>query len=161
MMTEVIPIRIELATHELDHHQAFVELSRESAKEGMPGVEFDETAVLAFYKSNVPEDRRSRNAWLAKKGDEYIGYIFGYIDRYPHSWEPMAFMAYLYVAPAHRGTWTAIKLIKRFEEWARLAGVRYIYLGVARLQKDEAKHIRRLFPQLGYEWCGSNFVKGF
>lgn len=123
---------------------------------------------LAFHKPAVAgtceavigdPDRKFMNIWVAREDGNPIGYAVAYGSPYYFNFDMQAKLELVYVIPAKRGSWAMIKLVKAFEEWARLNGSVQLYVGVARLEKDEAKHIRKLFPRMGYEWCGSYYLK--
>ena len=154
-MTTIRELRSE------DQLEGLVELARmhheECAVEGMP---FErEPVLLNGMRVILDTERNFLNVWIAYKDDEPIGYCVGRCIPYFFNNEKHGWLDIWYVAPKHRKGWAAIKLIKSFEEWSRLNGVLQIFAGVARSDKDEAKHIRKLFPKLSYEWCGSYYVK--
>ncbi len=99
------------------------------------------------------------NAWIAYKGDQPIGYAIANASEFFFNDDMCAKLEILYVLPQFRGSWAAVRMVKTFEQWARLNRCVQLYVGVARLDVDEAKHIRKLFPRMKYNWCGSYYVK--
>ncbi len=105
-------------------------------------------------------ERNYTNLWLCyNKDGEAVGYGIGVRSDYFFNDDCSTKLELLYVAPAYRGTYAMLALVKVYEEWARLQGALQIYVGVARLDQDEAKKIRKLFPKLNYQWCGSYYLK--
>jgi GNAT superfamily N-acetyltransferase len=139
---------------------ALLHLGRMHVDECMPNVGFSGAAVNATSDMILRDsERKLSNIWIAWLDEKPIGYALAMCSSYYWNFEHVAKMDMWYVVPEARGTWAAIKLVKAFEEWARLNGSRELYVGIARTDADEAKHIRRLFPRLGYSWCGSNYLK--
>lgn len=60
----------------------------------------------------------------------------------------------LFVHPDHRGGLLAVKLIKTFVHWAKLAGAKQIRPGVI---SGNATAVR-LYEKLGFAKCGATFV---
>jgi GNAT superfamily N-acetyltransferase len=63
----------------------------------------------------------------------------------------------LYVAPEHRGSGLAVRLIKRFEELARAKGAKRIIAGSTTGINDEG--VRKLYERLGYRSRGTAVSK--
>lgn len=103
--------------------------------------------------------RELSNIWVVREDDNPIGYAVAYCAPFFYNYEKQSKLELWFVIPAKRGSWAAVRLIRAYEEWARLNGCVQIYVGVARTDKDEAKHIRKLFPKLKYDWCGSYYLK--
>lgn len=99
------------------------------------------------------------NIWIAWNGDVPIGYAVGNNSPFFYSTDTAASLNLLYVLPAYRKGWAAVRLVKAFEEWARLNGAVRMTVGVERTDKDEAKRIRAVFPKMGYDWAGSYYLK--
>lgn len=129
-------------------------------KECVPHLSFDPGAVTATCEWVLGDTiRKGSNIWVARQDGEPIGYAVAYCSPFYFNWDFVSKLELWYVIPAKRGSWAAIKLVKAFEEWGRLNGSVQLYVGVARTDKDEARHIRALFPKLKYEWCGSYYLK--
>lgn len=60
----------------------------------------------------------------------------------------------LFVTPDSRGGMAAVKMVKAFVQWARLAGAKQIRLGVT------TGHARAgaLYERMGFAKCGASFV---
>lgn len=137
-----------------------VALGEMHLRESAPQMVFNASAVVASLDMVLRDtERRLCNLWLAKQDGEPVGYAMACCAPFYFNFESVAKLDLLYIIPAMRGRWGAIKLVKAFEEWGRLNGSVQLYVGVARTDKDEARHIRRLFPKLGYEWVGSYYLK--
>jgi GNAT superfamily N-acetyltransferase len=129
-------------------------------KECASHLSFNAEAVVATCDVVLNDtERRGSNIWVAREDDEPIGYAVAYCSPFYFNFDFVSKLELWYVIPAKRGSWAAIKLVKAFEEWARLNGSVQLYVGVARTDKDEARHIRALFPKLKYAWCGSYYLK--
>jgi GNAT superfamily N-acetyltransferase len=60
----------------------------------------------------------------------------------------------LFIHPDHRGGMLAVRLIKSFVRWAKLAGAKQIRVGVT------TGHVNAggLYERLGFAWCGASYV---
>lgn len=153
-MIKVIEVRVN------DHIKDIENLALINRNECAPHIPFDPYAIWHTAQTVFKDDERKNiNAWMAYQDGEPIGYAVAYCSSFFFNFENIAKLELLYVIPAKRGTWAAIRLVKAFEEWGRLNGSLQLYVGVARTDKDEAKKIRKLFPRMGYEWCGSYYLK--
>jgi len=139
---------------------ALLILGRKHVDECKPNIGFQGAAINATSDMVIRDiERQLANIWIAWLDDKPVGYALAICSPYYWNFEHVAKMELWYVVPEARGTYAAVKLVKAFEEWARLNGSRELYVGIARTDADEAKHIRRLFPRLGYSWCGSSYLK--
>lgn len=138
----------------------FVHMGEMHLRECAPQLSFKADAVVATCDQVLRDaERQYINLWVAREDGEPIGYSLAYCSPFYFNHDFMSRLDMWYVIPAKRGTWAAIKLVKAFEEWGRLNGSVQLFVSVARTDKDEARHIRRLFPKLGYEWVGSYYLK--
>jgi hypothetical protein len=129
-------------------------------KECAAHLAFDAAAVEATFDGVLSDtERKTANIWVAREDNEPVGYAIAYCSPFYFNFDFVSKLELWYVIPAKRGSWAAIRLIKAFEEWGRLNGSVQLYVGVARTDKDEARHIRALFPKLRYDWCGSYYLK--
>lgn len=103
--------------------------------------------------------RVSSNVWIAWKDEQPVGYGFGYCTPFMFNTEISAVLHLFYVVKEWRHSWAAVKIVKHFEKWARSNNAVQLSLGVERLDEDQAKHIRSLFPKLKYRWAGSFYIK--
>lgn len=140
--------------------QDVIKLARLNRDELASHLPFEESAVLATCELCLKDVKRELfNIWIAYKEGEPIGYAVGGCATYYFNWEKMARLEILFVKKENRSGWTAVKLVKAFHAWTALAGAREAFVGVVSTDKDRAKHIRRLFPNLGFHWAGSYYVK--
>lgn len=95
---------------------------------------------------------------MYKKDDKYIGFMLAALCPYFFSSvECLASDLALFVLPEERGGFAAVRLIKSYEEWAKLKGATEIYLGQStgiHIEKTDA-----LYTRLGYTKLGSNMKK--
>jgi hypothetical protein len=125
-----------------------------------PHLTFQGAAVVATCDMVLRDtERQSANIWVAREDGEPIGYAVAYCSPFYFNFDCVAKLELWYVIPAKRKSWAAVKLVKAFEEWGRLNRSVQLYVGVARTEVDEARHIRKLFPKLRYQWCGSYYLK--
>lgn len=130
--------------------------------ECMPkAIPFDEEAVALSFQVILEDPSRSKsNAWLVYQDDEAIGFLLGSANRIVYCWDVAATLDNLYILPEKRGGLTALKLIREFEEWARVLGCVQIFLGVHR--EDDLAAMERtgkLFEKIGYSLAGHYYVK--
>lgn len=62
---------------------------------------------------------------------EVVGMLFGYVSEYYFGRDKIACDILWYVAPEHRGSTIGVRLLKEFEEWARLKGVKEVCIGIS------------------------------
>lgn len=159
-MSEPAKLPIKIKEVMLDDIANIALLAHANHQECAKHLPFYNEAIAQSYGELAGDDtRKSFNAWIAYKGEEPIGYAVATSGRFFFNFDSQSKLELLFVMPQHRGSWAAVRLTKAFEEWSRLNGCLQMYVGVARLDADEAKHIRKLFPKLGYNWCGSYYVK--
>jgi len=104
-------------------------------------------------------DRLFTNVFIAYKGDEPVGFLIGHAQPYAFSPAICAQQELWYVLPPHRGSPCAYKLIKLFEEWARLRGAIEIFTGVALQDSRPVEKITRMLNRLGYPQVGTYHKK--
>lgn len=85
---------------------------------------------------------------------EVIGGMLGVVTQSWFGRDMVANDLALFVAGDARGGMAAIKMMKAFVEWAKLAGAKQIRPGVT------TGHVRaeKLFERLGFARCGASFV---
>lgn len=154
MTTTVRELRSE------DQILGVVSLAKAHWEECAGDVPFLASSTIATCVDVVQDfERKGMNVWVLYKDEQPVGYAVGIMKEFFFNEDYSAQLEILHILPEHRGGWGAIKLVKCFEQWARAMGALQLYVGVARTDKDEAKHIRKLFPRLKYEWCGSYYLK--
>ncbi|MFM8899158.1 MAG: N-acetyltransferase family protein [Burkholderiales bacterium] len=85
---------------------------------------------------------------------EVIGGMAGMVTQSWFGSDSVANDLAIFIHPSHRGGVLAVRLMKAFIEWARLAGAKQIRPGVT------TGHARaeELFERLGFVRCGASFV---
>lgn len=86
---------------------------------------------------------------------EAVGMIAGSITPYFFSRGWVASDFVWYVKPEHRGSRTAIKLLKSFKSWATEKGASQLYMGVT--TNIAADRTGDLLQRLGFEHVGGNY----
>jgi GNAT superfamily N-acetyltransferase len=115
----------------------------------------------SFYRENDYDEEKLWALWdlhvadplqfcmkVAEKDGDVIGLFVGY--RYEHffGYDICSSDLLLYVTPEHRGSSTAVRLIKAYEQWARDSSVTEIQIGVSTGVREE--RTARLFEKLGF-----------
>ena len=85
---------------------------------------------------------------------EVIGGILGKVTQTWFGKDMVANELGLFIHPDHRGGMLAVKLIKTFVTWARMAGAKQIRPGV--ISGCEVAEL--LYERLGFRRCGATFV---
>jgi L-amino acid N-acyltransferase YncA len=88
------------------------------------------------------------------KNGEVIGGMAGMVTQSWFGSDMVANDLSLFIHPNHRGGMLAVRLIKAFVQWARLAGAKQIRPGVI---SGNATAVR-LYEKLGFAKCGATFV---
>jgi GNAT superfamily N-acetyltransferase len=84
--------------------------------------------------------------------DQAVGFFVGVVQQHWFGNDLAGYDLAMYLEPEHRGGMTAVRFIKRFEDWCRDQGVKTINLGSsAEIATDTA---RKLYTGLGYKECG-------
>lgn len=135
-------------------------LAREHARENAPHMEFNSHRVLDLVIS-VLEDitRKHLNVWIARIDGVPAGFVVGSCERGWCSYDYVAMLDTIYVRPEHRKSRLFLKLMREFEEWARLNGAVQITGNVTLFDEQDAEKVAALFPRIGYTITGRSFVK--
>lgn len=84
--------------------------------------------------------------------DRPVGFFVGVIQQHWFGRDLAGYDLAMYLEPEHRGGMTAVRFIKKFEDWCQEQGARTINLGSsAEITTDTA---RKLYTGLGYKECG-------
>ena len=86
-----------------------------------------------------------------------VGMMAGCITEHFFGYDLMACDLVCYVLPEHRGSTTAVRLIKKFEAWAFDHGAKVISLGVS--TEVNSERTLALYERLGYRKAGGILVK--
>ena len=118
--------------------------------------DFDKCFRLLAYVKEAPKEWCCFVAENAEK--ELIGVFIGYANSHPFGNDVIASDFILYLLPEHRGGTIAVRLIKKFEAWAKELGVKEIVLGVS--TEVNVERTSKLYERLGYAAKGHTFMKG-
>lgn len=88
----------------------------------------------------------------AVKDGKIVGFFCGYIGETFLNNQVNAYEQGLYVTPEHRGGSIAIRLIKHFEDWARLRGAHNVWISQSVGQKTDST--LKFFERLGFTCQG-------
>lgn len=91
-------------------------------------------------------------ALVDEKEGQIVGMMGGFVMEHLFGHDKVAADIGLYVVPQYRGTSTAPRLLRAFEDWAKENGARDIVLGISTEVTAEAT--RGLYMKLGYEQSG-------
>lgn len=94
---------------------------------------------------------------VAEHNDEIVGFLCGLISDHYFAAVKYATSMALYVAPAHRGSFAAPLLVRRFEREARARGAAEVMLAVTSGVHSAAT--TRFYDALGYGVLGAVTVK--
>lgn len=92
---------------------------------------------------------------VAEKEGEVIGVMIGDVLTPWYSTDSMGFDYCLYIYPEHRSGITAMRMIKKFEEWCIGMGATQIRPAIGTGVPNAA----RLYNALGYKSVGEQFLK--
>jgi GNAT superfamily N-acetyltransferase len=95
--------------------------------------------------------------YLAESNGKLIGFIAGMVQRYFFSLKERVTDMGFYVAPTHRGSSAAIRLIGELEDWSIKQGISDIYIG--QTTAVDIEKTQRFYSHLGYKTVGFNTVK--
>ena len=95
--------------------------------------------------------------FVSENDKECTGMIMGYVSTYIFSNQKYASDLLLYIDPEKRGGFSAVRLIKTFEKWAKSKGAKEMRLGSTVGVNKEL--IKRLYEKLKYEVTGHTFRK--
>ncbi len=97
-------------------------------------------------------------ALVAEDENKHVyGMFVGFIQHFFFSHRVYAGELLLYTDQNKRGTYAAIKILKKFERWARLKGACQIRPGIS--TNININRTRDLYVKLGYDVVGYNFLK--
>jgi GNAT superfamily N-acetyltransferase len=94
---------------------------------------------------------------VAERDDEIVGLMVGISGQNFFAETRYAADLALYVAPKHRGSTAAIRLVIEFTKWAQSLGCNELRCGVTTGINDEVAI--KLYKRFGFEYGGSLYVK--
>ena len=127
----------------------------ESEQEKIIGAFDAESMAALIYRMTAGEDGV---ILLCIQDGEYLGMLAGQIA--PNYIKPSVITAIelvWWVHPDKRGTSLSIKLIKKFEAWAKEKGATHI--SVCSLQSSEPEKVDKLYTKLNYAHQESVYIK--
>lgn len=143
----------ELLTTE--HVNDIVAMGKVFVAENGAHLNYDEEEVRATCDLVLNDmDREHFNIFLVYKDHEALGFIFASCGKYLFNKQRYAQQELLFVRPAYRHTRAFLKLIKSFEEWARLRSSVEIWMGSA-----HSKTLGNILPKIGYPEVGTYHKK--
>lgn len=104
--------------------------------------------------------RRTYNAFVAIKDNEYVGFLVGTCTPYFFNYSVSASQELLYVKPEYRSLTPLKKLLQVFANWAELNGALEIYTGVSVHELERADRVSNMFSYLGFKKIGYYHMKG-
>lgn len=137
------------------HVDDVVALGRVFMAEYCNHLEYDEGEVKAACRQVLTDDDREFfNIFLVYKDHEPLGFMYATCGKFLFSKQRYAQQELLFVRPAYRHTRAFLKLIKAFEEWARLRSSVEIWMGSA-----HSKTLSNILPRIGYPEVGTYHKK--
>jgi GNAT superfamily N-acetyltransferase len=133
-----------------------VELGREMHKLGIyADYDFDPAKLATWVKSFLvyPE----RTGFVYVRNDKIEGAILGYLDRHYFGNDAIAVQSGFFIRPEARGGMAAVRLIKRFHEWAEQFDVSCVVFSTSQSGKDD--RWLKFCENLGYNHVGYVFHK--
>lgn len=136
---------------------------RPATQDDVPQIMALVTEMVAGTAFSPPVEEKLRrlvaNSYteLALMGDELVAFMCGIVCETFINHDRQAYDRGLFVAPAHRGTRTAVRLIRNFEAWARQRGASAVWLGQS--VGHRVDDTLRFYQALGYECQGFNARK--
>lgn len=129
-----------------------LQMHAESAYSDMP---FDiETAAQSIYTNIIQGD--AGFGVIAYKDDKPVGMMAGALATQFFGPAVFAYDFVWYVVPEDRGSRTAIRMLKKFESWARSKGAKEIHLGVTTGVDPDKTH--GIYERMGYKHVGNNYT---
>lgn len=130
-----------------------MEMHEESAQRDVP---FDiEYAAQNTYLKVIQNPENAFGCMVFEE-DRPVAMIVGFLSTYEYAPVMYAYNAVWYVTPEKRGTPVAIKLLKKFEKWAKARGARDVLLGIA--SGVNTSRTGKAIKRLGYETVGNNYA---
>ena len=137
------------------HVSDIVALGKVFVAENGPHLDYDEEEVKKTCNLVLSDmDREYLNIFLVYRNDEPIGFIYASCGKYLFNKQRYAQQELIFIRPAYRHTRAFLKLIKAFEEWARLRSSVEIWMGSA-----HSKTFGNILPRTGYPVVGTYHKK--
>jgi GNAT superfamily N-acetyltransferase len=91
-------------------------------------------------------------AAVADRGGAPVGFLGGKLATYPFCNETLATDLGFFVAPEHRASTAAVRLLRAFRAWAKERGAREVSLGVS--SGVDVERIGALYERMGFRAMG-------
>lgn len=107
-------------------------------------------------------DRKNLNVWLVYKEGYTTAIGFAVAIASPNWYNDLITteLKVWYILPEYRGTRAFLKLLKAYEQWARLRSAHILYTGVASNLSDlQTERTSKLLEKLGYPLMGRLHAK--
>jgi len=127
-------------------------MHKESAYSDMP---FDMEMAAQNIFHNIIQSEYGFGL-VAYKDTNPIGLLCGALATHYFGPALYAYDFAWYVTPKQRGSSTAIRMLKKFEKWAKDRGALEVHLGVTTGVSPEKT--AKMFERMGYEFVGSNYT---
>jgi len=138
----------------------FLPMTRRHHKEGYPYLDYSEEKVNWVIDRILKDlDRDTYNIFLCFKDQELIGYAYCVLGEYSFNTQRYANLELIYVVPEYRGSRAFLKLLKAFEEWARLRGCIEFMAGVGLDDEERCEKISNTLVKVGYARFGFSHKK--
>lgn len=98
-----------------------------------------------------------RVLFVAEHNGELVGMFAGYLTHHWFGNDAIASDQVFYVAPEHRGSFAAVRLLDAFEAWAVASGAKEIGPWISTEVAPEA--VARFFERKGYHLSARGFLK--
>jgi hypothetical protein len=132
-----------------------LELCRMHHAAGYPHLEMNEEKVRFVADKVIADvDREFYNVFLLYKDDELVGYGYAYITQYTFSTQRNSTLEFIFLKPAVRSIKAFLKVLRKYEEWARLRGSVEMHVGVGLNDIQRADRISNLYEKVGYKRFG-------
>ncbi len=95
--------------------------------------------------------------FVAEVDGVVVGGMAGAVTEQWFSDDLIAYDYSVFIEPSRRNGVLAVKLIRTFEEWARIKGAKYLHMGIATNVNVEGT--TRLYEAMGMQFSGPLFTK--
>lgn len=147
--------RYTIRQGDTDDIPLLIELGRKMHKESprFRNMDYSEAKLIQLGKAVADQG----GMFIAEYDGQITGMMIGMVTEHFFGYDLMAMDFVFYVDQDHRGGTIGLRLIKKFEAWAKALGARVITLGIS--TEIEAKRTGELYRRFGYRDAGEIFVK--
>ena len=148
-------LKIRLAQSETDISRVIEMAVRAFDESSYNGLSYDRNKCLEIGRKALSANSRYA-VLLAERENALLGFLVGVIGEHFFSRSLGATVMTWYVAPEHRGSIAAIKLLHAFRNWAKARGA--VHLGVHVTSGVHMARSHRLLRRLGFSATGGNYL---